>query len=143
MKTISVVENFTEYPGLRHCNISERSGEEFYHTVLNAAFAEAYISNEELQVNLDFTAGYASSFLDEAFGNLVYDFTLDHVKRLIIIVSEQEPHWKKMIESETFNQWEKRRKEDLAPKKTKLHDPWYRLNDGKLQEEVWVNTMEN
>lgn len=60
-------------------------------------------------MDLDNTAGYASSFLDEAFGNLVFDFTLDNVKRMVEIISNQEPHWKDMIEKQTYQQWEERR----------------------------------
>jgi hypothetical protein len=110
MRTISVLEDFSEFPALRHCNISDESGEKFYHNVLNKAFKEAYDLNEKLIVNLDATAGYASSFLDEAFGNLVYDFTLDIVKSNTEIISEQEPHWKDMIINQTYPQWEARRK---------------------------------
>ena len=108
MKKISVLEDFSEFPALRYCNISDESGEKFYHNVLNKAFKEAYEKDEKLTVNLDATAGYASSFLDEAFGNLVYDFTLDIVKSKIEIISEQEPHWKDMILNQTYPQWEAR-----------------------------------
>ena len=72
MKTISVLENFSEFPTLRYCNISDNSGEEFYHKVLNKEFKVAYEKKEKLIVNLDYTAGYAPSFLDESFGNLVF-----------------------------------------------------------------------
>ena len=138
MRTIDIKDDFTEYPALRHCNISDKSGEEFYHTILNNAFKESYERKEKIKVCLDNTAGYASSFLDEAFGNLVYDFTLEVVKSYIEIISEQEPHWKDMIENETFAEWEKRRKEKVIPKKTKLHNPWYRLINQKLEIGVWV-----
>ena len=62
MITISVFSDFSEFPGLRHCAISENSGEEFYHNVLNKAFKEAYDNKTKLTINLDNTAGYASSF---------------------------------------------------------------------------------
>lgn len=137
MKEISVLRNYSEFPALRHCNISEKSGEDFYHTVLNNAFVEAYKTSDTLKVDLDGTAGYASSFLDEAFGNLVYDFTLEVVKKYLIIISEQEPHWKEMIEKETFLQWESRRKDQKRPIVTKLHNSWYRLINNELKQEVW------
>ena len=70
MKTISILNDFSEFPGLRHCNISANSGEECYHGVLNREFRNAYIENHKLTINLDNTAGYASSFLDEAFWKL-------------------------------------------------------------------------
>jgi len=137
MKTISVLDNFSESPALRHCNISDKSGEEFYHKVLNKEFKEAYEKNEKLTVNLDATAGYASSFLDEAFGNLVYDFTLDIVKSKIEIISEQEPYWKDMILNQTYEQWETRRKKKQAPTVTANHDAWYRLIDNELKLKIW------
>lgn len=135
------VKDFTLYPGLRHCDISEKSGEEFYHTILNNAFVRAYKDNTKLIINLDGTDGYASSFLDEAFGNLVYDFTLNEVKKRVEIISMEEPHWKIMIEGETYVQWEKRRtsKPKQPPKITTKHDEWYRLIDGSMEERVWIN----
>ena len=137
MKTISVLENFSEFPALRHCNISDKSGEEFYHTVLNREFKEQFEKKEKLVVNLDNTAGYASSFLDEAFGNLVFDFTLDNVKKYIEIISNQEPHWKNMIEQETFLQWEERRKNNQNPKVTQQQGTWFRLVNNEIKSGIW------
>lgn len=137
MKTISVLNDFSEIPGLRNCSISADSGEKFYHKVLNKSFKEAYEEGEKLQVDIDYTDGYASSFLDEAFGNLVFDFTLEIVKKYIEIISNEEPHWKKMIENETFLQWEKRRKNNERPIVTENHEAWYRLVDGNLKSEIW------
>lgn len=138
MRTLSIFEKFSEYTGLRHCNISENSGEKFYHDVLNKEFKEAFDNKEKLTVILDRVDGYASSFLDEAFGNLVYDFTLDEVKKYIEIISLQEPHWKEMIINKSFNEWEARRKKGEAAKVTKLHNAWYRLDKGVIKLEVWA-----
>ena len=137
MKIISVLKDFSEYPGLRNCSISEFSGEDFYHKILNKSFKEAFESNESLQINLDGTGGYASSFLDEAFGNLIFDFTLKEVQKRVEIVSDQEPEWKDMIENKTFIQWESRRDKKEKPIVTVNHDAWYRLVDNKLKLEVW------
>ena len=138
MKTISVSKDFDEFPGLRNCSISEKSGEEFYHEILNAEFKIALENKDKLIIDLDYTDGYASSFLDEAFGNLVYDFHLKNVKKYIEIISLQEPHWKVMIEEKTYNQWEERRIKKEEPKVTKLHNPWYRLINNDLTKKVWV-----
>lgn len=131
------VLDFDEFPGLRHCSISEGSGEQFYHKVLNLAFKEAYLKKEKLIVDLDGTDAYASSFLDEAFGNLVYDFSLKVVKDLLEIKSEDEPHWVDMIKEKTFMQWENRRKDNEVPVVTESHSAWFRLIDGELVERVW------
>lgn len=137
MITISVFSDFSEFPGLRHCAISENSGEEFYHNILNKGFKDAFESKTKLIVNLDDTAGYASSFLDEAFGNLVFDFTLNQVKNIVQIISEQEPYWKEMIETKTYPEWESRRKKGERPKITIEHSPWYRLQNNKITLETW------
>jgi hypothetical protein len=126
MNIISV-KDFTEYPGLRHCSISDDSGEEFYHKKLNESFKNAIENGEDLTINLDHTAGYAPSFLDEAFGNLVYDFGLEQVSKRLHIISEQEPDLKDMIINESFIQWEERRVNDDEPKKTEKHNDWFRL----------------
>ena len=137
MNIIKISKDFNEYPGLRNCSISDYSGEEFYHRILNPAFKRCFENNKQLIVDLDGTGGYASSFLDEAFGNLIYDFSLACVYNAIQIISLEEPHWKKMIEKETFPQWDERRLKNEAPKVTKNHDAWFRLVNGELINKVW------
>ncbi|MBO6659480.1 MAG: STAS-like domain-containing protein [Roseivirga sp.] len=129
---IIFVKDFTEFPGLRHCSISEDSGELYYHKVLNSEFANSLSDKSDLILNLDQTTGYPPSFLDEAIGNLVYDFTLDVVKSNLKIISEEEPDLLDLIEKETFPQWEKRRVDSVKPKKTKRHEPWFRFLNGSL-----------
>jgi hypothetical protein len=133
-----IVANYTEYPGPRYCSQGNSSGEDFYHDILNAAFANAIKSKQKLEIILDGTAGYASSFLDEAFGNLVFDFSLKVVKDNITITSKQEPDWVKMIFEEVFNDWELRRNESSNPKKTKEHSEWFRYSDGKIIKKIWL-----
>ncbi|MBC9798413.1 STAS-like domain-containing protein [Sinomicrobium weinanense] len=132
MENIIYIKDFTEYPGLRHCSISDDSGEEYYHSILNQAFKNSYEKKQKLVINIDFTAGYAPSFLDEAFGNLIYDFGIETVQKFLEIVSEQEPDLKEMIISETFPQWEQRRNNNDEPKKTKNHQKWFRLEEGEI-----------
>jgi len=135
---LKICQEYSEYTGLRHCSISENSGEDFYHTLLNSSFTEAYKKQEQLIVDLDFVDGYASSFLDEAFGNLVFDFTKQEVEKLLKIKSDEEPHWKEMIINKTFNEWEIRRNKNSIPVVTKTHTPWYRLINEKLEENLWI-----
>lgn len=131
-KTIKVRE-YSEYPGPRYVEQGEFSGEDFYHTILNKAFAEAYKDNSVLNVDLDNTAGYMSSFLDEAFGNLVYDFSKNIVEKHLCVISDQEPDWIAMLHNESFLQWEQRRLKQEAPKKTTNHPQWYRFINDKLE----------
>ena len=137
IRKIAVI-NYSLDPGPRYVRQGDDSGEDYYHKVLNNEFYEALINNEILEVSLDGTSGYASSFLDEAFGNLVYDYTLEKVKSAISIISEEEPEWKDMIENESFNEWEQRRQNQREPEKTETHPEWYRYNGIDFQKKVWV-----
>ena len=132
-KTI-YVKDFSEYPGLRHCSISDHSGEDFYHKILNKAFKLAYQQHRKIKIDLDHTAGYAPSFLDEAFGNLVYDFGEETVRKHLIIKSEQEPDLKELILDETYLEWQERREKKDKPKKTDKHKNWFGLADNKIIE---------
>lgn len=133
-----IIADYSEYPGPRYCNQGEHSGEDFYHSQLNAAFHNALENKMKLTVDLDGAAGYASSFLDEAFGNLVFDFSSDTVKSNIIIVSNQEPDWKEMIMNNIIPDWESRRMKNEPPQKTQKHDAWYRFVDETLTQKIWI-----
>lgn len=112
------VIDFTEYPGPRYDNQGPESGEKFYVEKLNHAFLKCYNESSILVVNLDGTAGFASSFLDEAFGQLTYDFGATLLEDNLQIESIDEPEWPRMIKEETIPQWQKRREEKEAPKAT-------------------------
>ena len=107
--------------------------------MLNSSFYDAISSNEKLIVDLDLTSGYASSFLDEAFGNLVYDYTKELVMKHLEIISLEEPHWKDMLINKTFIEWEKRRLEGNSPKVYVIHNPWYRYRNNKFELGIWEN----
>lgn len=64
---------------------------------LKAAASAAAI----LTVDLDGTAGFGTSFLEEAFGGLIRNdgLTLDEVERSLRLLSEEEPSLKAEIES--------------------------------------------
>lgn len=137
-KFFSVID-YSQSPGPRYCIQGADSGEDFYHKKLNRIFAEAYREDAVLCITLDGADGYASSFLDEAFGNLVYDFSAAIVSSHLEIISNDEDIWIKMIKEETIPEWEKRRNNCEQPKVTENHDQWFRLdNNGQLKEEVWI-----
>lgn len=139
MKEYIVSVDYSSVTGLRYCDESDFSGEDFYHKKLNGWFADAYLRNEPIKIILDGGEdGYGPSFRDEAFGNLVYDFSLEVVKRLLVIESPGEILWREEIEENTFPDWEKRRKEADAPKQKNNHPAWYRLVNGELKQEVWT-----
>lgn len=142
MSVIKILTQFSESPGPRYCRQGKWSGEQFYHDILNQAFGEAYQNNEELIVDIDGTDGYMSSFLDEAIGNLVYDFGMQIVIDKLIIISKEEPVWVKVIKKEVIPEWGKYKTNGSLPKKTskKNHPAWFRLVDGVLQKNVWIES---
>ncbi len=123
-----VKEEFGEFTGLRHSNVSEKSGEDFYHTILNNKFKTSAEKGNVLTVDLDGIRGYSPSFIDEAFGKLVYDFGIILVKNFLRIKSDDKPYWINAIESETYLMWENRRKNKREPVITEVHPSWWHWN---------------
>lgn len=67
MKMISIAEDFSKYPGGRYRTDGPHSGEAFREDVLRRELR----NHDILTIVLDGTAGYGSSFLEEAFGGLI------------------------------------------------------------------------
>jgi hypothetical protein len=97
MSTLKVSKDFTTYPGARYISDGPFSGEAFFNELLKDKFKEVLIANEILTVDLDYTAGYASSFLSESFGRLAQEFGVEKVSKHLKIISRQEPDWKDRI----------------------------------------------
>jgi len=117
MDTIKIrVLDFTEYPGVRYKDQGDDTGEDFYYEKIKPTFEKCIRENKKLIVDLDDTAGYASSFLDECFGNLVYDFPYNEIINRLEIITTQEPDWKDVIFEETLPQW-LRKLNDGEPRK--------------------------
>lgn len=136
MKTLKVLD-FSETPLLRYCTLSDFSGELFYHTKLNEQFAECYQKKECLCLDLDGVSGYAPSFLDEAVGCLVYDFSAAIVSEYLKVKTEDEPDWVDFLNEETYPKWEARRKNRKEPTVTKHHSPWWRIEKNELKKDIW------
>lgn len=107
------VKDYTEDPGPRYKyqdkQGEETSGEMFYVKKLNAAFVECYLQGKDLVLMLDDVSGYPSSFLDEAIGELVYDFSLAVVKPVLTFDTIMFKRRAKQVLDETYPQWEERR----------------------------------
>ena len=97
MPRLKISEVFSEYPGARYYEDGPDSGQEFFETVLKTAFENSLNAKEKLVVDLDGTAGYASSFLSESFGRLAEMFTVKGVLANLDIISNDEPDWKEAI----------------------------------------------
>ena len=87
---INIATDYTKTPGGRHINEGAYSGEDFRKRILKPKFLEALEKNVELFVDLDGGYGYATSFLEEAFGGLARDMKDRRVLQ-IKIISEEEP----------------------------------------------------
>lgn len=129
--TIGVKDDFNRRPGLRtHTITPGNSGEDFYHQVLNSRFYEAYSQNVKLIVNLDDTAGYPPSFIDESFGRLTFDFGIDAVNNTLVIISNDEEIWKSTILESVLPKWQTRRIKGEYPKMSDGYTPssWWHCN---------------
>lgn len=68
---LSVALDYSDTPGGRYEEEGPNSGERFRDTLLLPGFLAARASDTVLTVSLDAVEGYATSFLEEAFGGLV------------------------------------------------------------------------
>jgi len=97
---LSIAGDFSWTPGPRYIEEGDYSGQEFREKILLGLVKEAIKNNYRLVVNLDGTAGYGTSFLEEAFGGLIRvdEVTYDAIKQHLFIISEEEPFLKEDIE---------------------------------------------
>lgn len=84
-KSITVAKDFSRVPSGRKRTDGPYSGEEFRDDILYPALKEF----DKVEVVLDGTLGYGSSFLEEAFGGLirVKHMQLQEIKKKLIITS--------------------------------------------------------
>lgn len=68
---IKIARDFSTTPGPRYIKEGENSGELFRQSKLLPAFKKAIAENKKLIIDLDGTAGYGTSFLEESFGGLI------------------------------------------------------------------------
>ena len=60
------------------------------------------------------------------------------MKKHLEIKSDEEPEWISMLVNDTFEEWEKRRKDCDAPKITKEHEDWYRIDNNSMKKGKWI-----
>ena len=77
MTNLKVSKEFTSTPGPRYRKEGTFSGQQFREDFLLDAIRKAIESDEILVVDLDGTAGYGTSFLEEAFGGLIRENNLE------------------------------------------------------------------
>jgi hypothetical protein len=74
---IKIADDYTKTPGVREEIEGDFPGEEFLEKILLPRFKQAIAEKKKLYVDLDDTAGYATSFLESAFGGLAREYK-DH-----------------------------------------------------------------
>lgn len=105
---IHIAKEFSEALGARYATEGPNSGEEFYNKHLEPKFKEARERGEKLQINLDGTWGYPSSFISGSFGKLSLKYGANVVLNTIEFMT---------TESEVT--LERIKKEITSPKKNK------------------------
>lgn len=85
------IKDYTLTPGGRFIKDGPFSGEDFKNKHLIPMFLEALKDEKLLYIDLDGTYGYPSSFLEESFGGLVREFGTDNVKKIIRLISVEDP----------------------------------------------------
>ena len=85
----SIANEYSKTPGGRFIHEGACSGEDFRKTVLKPLYLKCKENGEELAVDLDGGYGYATSFLEEAFGGLVRELKDPGVRKIKIISTEE------------------------------------------------------
>lgn len=86
---ISIARDFSTVPLGRFVDDSEFNGTTFREDFLIPALKD----NNLIEIDLDGTEGYGSSFLEEAFGGLIrlHHFNNDELKRRVKLISNEDP----------------------------------------------------
>ena len=92
--TINISKEFSPTPGPRYIHEGKFSGESFRKDILYPKVFEALEKNISFEVNLDGTAGYGTSFLEESFGGLirVHKLPYDRIMKLMKLISNEEEY---------------------------------------------------
>jgi hypothetical protein len=88
---LNIAREFSETPGPRSRDEGEFSGDQFLDELLEPRFIEARDSHQMLIVDLDGTVGYATSFLESAFGGLARKYGPSDVLRILDLTCKDEP----------------------------------------------------
>ena len=87
---IRIAKDFTDSPGGRSKYAGEFSGQEFRETFLEKHFKDSTY-NYKIRIIFDGAYGYATSFLEEAFGGLARIYGKERVIERLEFVSQEEP----------------------------------------------------
>jgi STAS-like domain of unknown function (DUF4325) len=89
---LSVATEFSETPGPRAPEEGDYSGELFLGELLRPRYEEAVRAGDTLTVDLDGTEGYATSFLEAAFGGLGRLYEAKDILKVLRFKCDDEPY---------------------------------------------------
>jgi hypothetical protein len=89
---LKISEEFSKTPGPRFRKEGAFSGQEFLEDILIKKFDEAIESKKILEIDLDGTYGYGTSFLEQVFGGLARKYSIDIATDYLKFISEEEPY---------------------------------------------------
>ena len=87
---IKISDDYSKTPGGRYKDEGPYSGEEFRENLLLDAYEKCEHNNEKLEIDFDDCFGFATSFLEEAFGGLVRNHNKKDVLKVIEIISNDD-----------------------------------------------------
>ena len=90
---IKILTDFSKRPGPRYVKEGDFSGELFRKSILYPKLIDALRQKDKLIIDLDGTAGYGTSFLEESFGGLIREEKMgynDIINNIEIISNEEE-----------------------------------------------------
>lgn len=90
MLKLKISRDFSDTLGGRTYTDGKFSGQEFFDRLLKDKFQEAIEKDEILQIDLDGTYGYPSSFLDQSFGELARVYGVEVVQERLKFISDDE-----------------------------------------------------
>lgn len=90
-KIIKIATEFSDAVGARNINEGLFSGEEFLNKKLLDEYISAVNGNYKILIDLDDSEGYATSFLEEAFGGLARVYGSNEVLKVLVFKSNDEP----------------------------------------------------
>lgn len=85
---INIAKDFSKFLGGRWKKIGKYSGEEFYEDKLLPRYNDAVNQGVKLEIYLDGTKGYPSSFLDQSFGELARQKGVEKVASVLVLHAE-------------------------------------------------------
>lgn len=99
-KTIEIAKDFTPFPAGRYEKDGPYTGEGFRKRILVPALKQY----DSVEIILDGTIGYGSSFLEETFGGLIREegFSYEEINNKLILISKRKSILKS-IENYIYN----------------------------------------